>query len=84
MNISVLTPDRSIFEGAIQSVKVPGVGGEFEILKGHAALVSALKDGAVRIIEENGTKKTFDIEKGFIEVLNDNISLLVQGVAKEA
>ena len=83
MVISVLTPDRSVFEGEIQSVKVPGVSGEFEILKGHAALVSALKNGAVRIIEQNGTKKTFDIEKGFIEVLNDNVSLLVQGLTKE-
>jgi len=84
MIISVLTPDRSVFEGSIQSVKVPGVSGEFEILKGHAALVSALKGGSVRIIEENGTNKVFDIEKGFIEVLNDNISLLVQGVAKDS
>ncbi len=83
MNISVLTPDRTIFEGSIKSLKVPGVGGAFEILRGHAALVSALKGGSVRIIEEDDTRKTFSIEKGFVEVLNNNISLLVQGVTQE-
>ncbi len=84
MNISVLTPDRTVFEGSIKSLKVPGVGGAFEILRGHAALVSALKGGSVRIIEEDGTRKVFAIEKGFVEVLNDNISLLVQGVTEDA
>ncbi len=82
MNISVLTPDRTVFEGSIKSLKVPGVGGAFEILRGHAALVSALKGGSVRIIEEDGSRKVFSIEKGFVEVLNNNISLLVQGVTE--
>jgi len=50
MNISVLTPDRTVFEGSIKSLKVPGVGGAFEILRGHAAIVSALKGGSVRIV----------------------------------
>jgi len=83
MNISVLTPDRTIFEGAIKSVTVPGVGGRFEVLRKHAALVSALKGGSVLIVQEDGTRKLFSIEKGFVEVLNDNISLLVQGVTQE-
>jgi len=36
--------------------------------------------GAVRIIKSGGEKKTFQIEKGFVEVLRDEVSLLVQGV----
>ena len=79
MNITILTPDKSVFEGAITSVKVPGVGGQFEILNNHAPLVSALEEGPVRVIKEGGEKLTFKIEKGFIEVLRNNVSLLVQG-----
>lgn len=82
MNISVLTPDRTIFEGEIKSLKVPGVNGEFEILDRHAALVSALGNGNVRILEANGERRVFGIEKGFVEILNNNISLLVQGVTE--
>lgn len=99
MNLTVLTPDKTIFQGAINSIKVPGVLGEFQVLNNHAPLVSALESGKVTIITEGAEVKYFDesqgdittghldgnryffkIEKGFIEVLNGDISLLVQGV----
>lgn len=80
MNISVLSPDKLIFEGAISSVKVPGISGQFEVLNNHAPVVSALGEGEVRILKEGGDKMTLQIEKGFIEVLNNEVALLVQGV----
>ncbi len=80
MNISILTPDKEVFEGEITSVKVPGITGQFEILNNHAAVVSALGEGEVRVIKQGGERMSITIEKGFIEVLNNNISLLVQGV----
>lgn len=80
MQILVLTPEKEIYKGDIESVKVPGVNGQFEILNNHAPIVSALVEGEVRIIEEGGSKKTFSIKQGFIEMLNNDISLLVQGV----
>ena len=79
MNITILTPDKDVFSGAITSVKVPGIDGQFEILRNHAPLVSALSEGSVRIIKKGGDKLTFSIEKGFIEVLRNEVSLLVQG-----
>jgi F-type H+-transporting ATPase subunit epsilon len=83
MYISVLTPDRTIYQGDITSVKVPGTSGEFEILENHAPIVSSLEAGPVRLIKEEGEQMKFQIEKGFIEVLNNKISLLVQGVSGE-
>jgi F-type H+-transporting ATPase subunit epsilon len=80
MNITILTPDREIFAGAITSVKVPGTSGQFQVLKNHAAIVSSLSEGAVTIKKTGGEVMTFEIENGFIEVLNNEISLLVQGV----
>ena len=79
MNITVLTPDQEIYQGAITSVKVPGVGGQFEVLKNHAPIVSALGEGPVRLKIDGGSDMSFSIEKGFIEVLNNEVSLLVQG-----
>ena len=79
MHISVLTPDKEIFDGEITSVKVPGVSGQFEVLNNHAPIVSALGEGEVRLMKENGEKMTFGIEKGFIEVLKNKVALLVQG-----
>ena len=79
MNITVLSPDKEIFQGEITSVKVPGTSGEFEILRNHAPIVSSLDIGQVRIIKSDGEKMTFQIERGFIEVLNNEVSLLIQG-----
>jgi F-type H+-transporting ATPase subunit epsilon len=80
MNISVLTPDKEIFEGTITSVIVPGTNGMFQILENHAAIVSSLGAGAVSITKADGQKMEFTIAKGFIEVNNNVVSLLVQGV----
>ncbi|NJN33385.1 MAG: ATP synthase F1 subunit epsilon [Saprospiraceae bacterium] len=80
MNITVLTPDREIFKGEINSVKVPGTGGQFQVLKNHAPVVSSLSKGEITIAKTDGGKLKFGIEKGFIEVLNNEVSLLVQGV----
>jgi F-type H+-transporting ATPase subunit epsilon len=78
MNISVLTPDKELFEGAIKSVKVPGTDGQFQILNNHAAIVSSLGNGEVALVKTNGEKMNFGIKSGFIEVLNNEVSLLVQ------
>lgn len=103
MTITVLTPDREIFKGNITSVKVPGTLGEFQVLEGHAPIVSSLEAGRVSLVTadgehqlfdemsgnlvvaaEAGKKVTFQIGGGFIEVLNNEISLLVRGVKEIA
>jgi len=81
MNISVLTPDKEIFAGSITSVKVPSVTGQFQVLNNHAPIVSALMKGEVAIVKNDGAKLSFNISSGFIEVLNNEVSLLVQGVS---
>jgi len=80
LKISVLTPESEIFSGPIKSVKIPGVNGQFEILKNHAPLLSALGKGDVRILKDDGQSFNFEIESGFIEVLRNEVALLVRGV----
>ena len=81
MNLIILTPGQEVYNDEIKSVKVPGTSGQFEVLNGHAPIVSSLEEGGVRIIEANGEKKTFQIEKGFIEVINNEVSILAQGIS---
>jgi F-type H+-transporting ATPase subunit epsilon len=83
MHISILTPDREIFSGEITAVKVPGASGEFEVLKNHAPIVSALGKGLVLVKKSDGEELTFSIRKGFIEVLYNQVSLLVQEVTEK-
>lgn len=80
MHLAVLSPDKQIFEGEVNSVTVPGIEGEFQVLDNHAPIVAALGKGNVEIEKQGGSRDTFAIDSGFIEVLNNNVSLLVKGV----
>ena len=79
MNLFVLTPGKEIYNGEIFSVKVPGTLGEFEVRQNHASIVSSLKKGPVKIKTKEGKTIGFHISNGFIEVLRNEVSLLVQG-----
>jgi len=67
MNITVLTPEKEIFQGAITSVKVPGSLGQFQVLKNHAPIVSSLESGPVSIVTATGEHRIFNEESGAIE-----------------
>ncbi len=71
MKISVLTPDKEVFQGNIVSVKVPGVLGQFQVLKNHAPIVSSLEEGVVEIVTAEGEHRFFDEESGSIQVASD-------------
>jgi F-type H+-transporting ATPase subunit epsilon len=77
MDLVILSPEKEIFKGEVASVKVPGSAGQFEVLSNHAALVSSLKAGEIRLIDQAGARTTFAISGGFIEVLNNNVSIAV-------
>ena len=52
MNVVILTPEKEVFKGSATSVKVPGIGGAFEVLRNHAPVVSGLASGTVRVCQK--------------------------------
>ncbi len=92
MFLEIVTPEASIFQGEVESVTVPGVDGEFQMLNNHAPIVSLLQEGKVRIkgddisIEEAYESKFTDVDKttrvlqiksGTIELNENKIIILV-------
>ena len=53
MNIEIITPDKTLFEGTAKLVQLPGIDGSFEILTNHAPLISVLGKGKIKIENEN-------------------------------
>ncbi len=78
MNLQIITPDNSIYDGEAILVQLPGIDGSFEVLENHAALISALKKGDVRVIKTDKSEVLFPINGGVIEVLNNKVLILVQ------
>ena len=79
MNLEILTPDKKIFSGEVYGVQLPGIGGLFEVLDKHAPIVSALKKGKLKILKDKNSTSEYDIQGGFVEVLNNVTSVLVEG-----
>jgi F-type H+-transporting ATPase subunit epsilon len=48
MYLEIVTPEASLVSGEVESVTVPGMDGEFQMLNNHAAIVSLLVEGEVR------------------------------------
>ncbi len=60
MQLNIITPQHVVFEGEVDSVIVPGRGGEFQMLNNHAAIVSSLIKGSIKI--KVHSKSTIDFE----------------------
>ena len=81
MNLEILTPERKLFSGDVYGVQLPGVEGSFEVLERHAPLVAALKSGKVKVLKDKSFSPLafFDIQSGFVEVLHNKVTMLVEG-----
>lgn len=75
MHLEVITPDAKLFEGEVSSVIAPAVDGFLGILKDHAAMISTLKAGEMKIIS-NGKEERIYINGGVLEVSDNVISVL--------
>jgi F-type H+-transporting ATPase subunit epsilon len=79
MTLEILTPEKKLFSGEVYGVQMPGISGSFEVLDKHAPLVSALKAGRVKVLKDKTHTTHFDIQGGFVEVLNNKVTVLVEG-----
>ncbi len=80
MTLEILTPEKKLYSGEVYGVQMPGISGSFEVLEKHAPLVSALKAGRVKVLKNKQNQvANFDIRGGFVEVLNNKVTILVEG-----
>ncbi len=82
MTLEILTPEQKIFSGEVYGIQLPGISGSFELLDKHAPMVSALKNGSLKILKDKSVSTSYTIQSGFVEVLNNKVTVLVEG-AKE-
>jgi F-type H+-transporting ATPase subunit epsilon len=79
MNLEIITPEKNIFSGTVDSVILPGKNGSFQLLKDHAPLVSTLKKGEL-VYEINGKKETMIVDGGVLEVANNKALVLAEAI----
>jgi F-type H+-transporting ATPase subunit epsilon len=82
MTLEILTPEQKIFSGDVYGVQLPGITGFFEVLDKHAPMVSALKEGKLKILKDKAQTESYTIKSGFVEVLNNKATVLVEGAVE--
>lgn len=82
MTLEILTPEKKIFSAEVYGVQLPGITGLFEVLDRHAPIVSALKDGKLKILKDKTSTISYTIQSGFVEVLNNKTTVLVEGAVE--
>lgn len=49
MQLEIITPEAKVFSGEVEAVQFPGLDGYFQVLRDHAAIISALSKGEVKV-----------------------------------
>ena len=77
LNLRIVSPEETAYNGEAESVKVPGLLGSFESLTNHAPIISALQKGVVEYVNSDG-RHQLNINGGFVEVQKNHVSLCVE------
>ncbi|MCA6365244.1 MAG: ATP synthase F1 subunit epsilon [Bacteroidetes bacterium] len=78
MKLDIITPDKKLYSGEVKSVVLPGSEGSFGILNNHAAMISTLIKGRIKVTDANQSTQTFDINGGVVEVFRNTITVLAE------
>jgi len=76
VHCDIVSAEESMFSGLVEMVVAAGTEGDLGIAPGHAALLTALRPGPVRIIKQGGGEEVFYVSSGFLEVQPGLISIL--------
>lgn len=76
LHLEIITPEKTLYKGAIELVEVPGKRGRFTVLKGHAPIISTLEQGLIRV-KAAGKEETFDCQAGYLECSENKVSILL-------
>jgi F-type H+-transporting ATPase subunit epsilon len=77
MQLEIITPDKTLFEGTAKSVTLPGTGGGFQLLENHAPIISTLASGNIKIETEKDTQ-LIAINSGVVEMLKNKVIILAE------
>ena len=83
LHISIIAPDRTVWDSNAEEVILPSSTGQLGILRGHAPLLTALDIGVMRVRTDKEWTPIV-LMGGFAEVENDELTILVNGAEEGA
>jgi len=77
VRVSVISPERVLYEGEADSVVAPAFDGEVGVLAGHAPMMTLLGRGVLRLGGGPGATR-FQVEGGFLQVVDDQVRVVTE------
>ncbi len=77
MRVSIISPERSVFDGDCTSVIAPAYDGEVGILPRHAPFMTLLGDGTLTVRQDTEST-TFRVRGGFLQVMDDVVKVVAE------
>jgi F-type H+-transporting ATPase subunit epsilon len=78
MRLEIITPDKTIYQGEVVLVQLPGLDGLFELLNNHAPMIAALGKGRIKVHDMEKNELFFEINGGVLEVLKNKVLVLAE------
>lgn len=82
-SLEVITPQKSVFSGDVESFTAPGEVGEFQVLRGHAPFLSSIAVGEFRLLDQSGVEIVYSTSGGFVEINHNKASFLADTLEKK-
>jgi F-type H+-transporting ATPase subunit epsilon len=83
LKVTVISPERVLFDGEVESLVAPAFDGQLGILTGHAPMVTLLGKGVLRLGEAGGGLGRFTIEGGFLQVVDNQVRVVTERAAPQ-
>lgn len=77
----IATPDGNLYDGEIVKISLRGTEGDLAVMANHTPFVTSVKPCRCQMELDDGTKKSFDVERGLLSVSSENVTLM-SGSAK--
>jgi len=84
MTIRIVTPDKTVFEGTINRLRMYGLIENFTLLPRHAPLVEILNAGELELHNVGGEEIYIGINGGILEVSDNHVNILAEEASKTA
>ena len=72
MHVTVISPERALFDGPADAVVAPAFDGLVGILPHHAPFLTLLGSGTLTV-RQGGAGSAFRVTGGFLQVMGDNV-----------
>ncbi|MDQ6830399.1 MAG: ATP synthase F1 subunit epsilon [Gemmatimonadota bacterium] len=77
LTVSVISPEKTLFEGEATSVVAPAFDGEVGILTGHAPMMTLLGRGVLKLQGAGGAQR-FNVDGGFLQVVDNQVRVVTE------